>query len=174
MPPECLFTSWPTPKPIAPRYSRGNRKLEVIEPRHVRAQNAAWYQSARLHGAHPRRGCAAPRSVRTSGVAAISVHQRAPGEAQEDVLEGRAANERTLRREPARVDGRECLVAVADVEKEAVGQLLDALCEVRHLLGMRAVPVQAEPKLEDIARRGLRDQPARRPAPEDLAAVPHD
>ena len=55
------------------------------------------------------------------------VDQRAPGQAQEDVLERRPADEHGLGLEAALVDGDRGRLAVVGVQQDAVGQVLDAL-----------------------------------------------
>ena len=71
------------------------------------------------------------------------VDQRAAGQAQEDVLERRPADEDRLGLEPALVDRDRGRLAVVGVEQDPVGQVLDPLGEavelaVERLLDRRA------------------------------------
>src|SRR5438552_449218 len=101
-------TSPPTPPPMAPRKRRGMRKLTATDPRHNRAYTRA------------------SRSTTRNIVDMVtSVLEGAPGQGQEDVLQGAAAHEDGGGLEPVARDGFHHGVAVAGVDQDAVGKALD-------------------------------------------------
>ncbi len=96
-----------------------------------------------------------------------------PVEPQEDVLQGRAADQGHDRLQPALVDLGDRLLAVGAVEEQPVGQHLDPLGEVLDLGRQRLVLADAEAELGDLARRVGADQLERRALGDDHALV-HD
>src|SRR5690349_15991539 len=99
--------------------------------------------------------------------------QRAAGEPQEHVLEGRPPDEHRLGLEATFVGGYRDRLAVVGVEQHPVGQPLDALGEAVELAVERLLDAGREAELGDLPGRVAIDQLARRALGDDLRLV-HD
>src|ERR1041384_8206924 len=99
-----------------------------------------------------------------------SVHERAPGQAQEDVLERAPAHKHALRLQSL-VGDRHERVAVVRVEQEAVWERLRARDSAAEEPGLDRRHVAVEAKLDDLSRREPLDQLERRALLGDLAVI---
>src|SRR5690242_8699562 len=107
-------------------------------------------------------------TTRSAAGVATSVVQRAAGEDEEDVLERAPTLVHRLGVQLAVVHQRDDLARVVRVHEHAIGQRLDALAELRQPRKRGVALLRCgEAQLDDLARRVLRDELARRALADD-------